>query len=86
MLKIKNKHWKKQFKKHINCLFRIDEILSHSPGTLVRYEGALDALYMLGVSIDKEKYQYRNGFDNFLKDLGIIPPTGTTTWHLYRSI
>lgn len=79
---ISNKRWKTNFAKDINAEIR--SIIKSKIYTKTDKEKRLaisaiaDAIYLLGISFNSEKYSFSNGFDLFCKEIGIEIPVKCT--------
>lgn len=74
MIKLKmKKDWQKQFVDNLNN--EINAINSNSwlnPREKRKRIGIIkDTLFLLGIAIDKDRYNFALGFDRFCEDLGI---------------
>lgn len=59
--------WQKRFAKSINQILQNDK-------SCIGYklEALKDAVYLLGVAIDKDKYTHMGGFTEFCRELDIV--------------
>ena len=69
---MKLKHsWRKRFADSINKELSSNAREPDKKSGFIRSQGVLDAVYLLGESINFEEYSYASGYRKFLDDFGI---------------